>query len=655
MLGQQSLKTKLVLVFILFAFIPAAIGGAINIYMNVGATKSAAVHSNGNAAMQVAKQIEIILDSSKGLLEGIALGPTAYSMDGAALREMAIAVQQKNPQFELIYVMDNNGMQIARTSGNLANRADRAYFKEAMKGSTFFTDAYISSFTNAPCITISTPIKNQAGAIMGVIGADISLQALKGIAENVKIGQNGYIEIVDHAGTVIAHPDHERVLKKESFAKIDYVEKVINGTSGWVDVVSTRGDKTITNFASIANYNWGIIVNQPMEEIIGVAISSTYIMIAILMISILLAAVTAVYIARGIVNPLQKVVETVETIAKGDLSQEVTVEGVLEVNQLVRGINHMTTSLRKIIIHASSVAESVAASAEELTASATEVGRASEEVAHTIQEMSHGATLQTHLSDESMDVMSDMNRCIADTAQAACDVAEVTKKSEQSAGDGIKQVDHAVDLMNHIQDDVSQTSKMIDVLGQKSRQIGQIVELITNIAGQTNLLALNAAIEAARAGEQGRGFAVVADEVRKLAEQSQTAAKEIAEIIGAIQSETHQAVKSMDENSKGVTEGVKAVIASKVAFERIYLDVENIGQKVETIVSLVSTQQNGSMQLEKAIKTIAGAAKTNSDSSQEVAAASEEQNASVQEIVTAVSCLATMASELQEVVSKFKV
>ena len=655
MVGQRSLKAKLILFFILFAFIPAVIGGAISIYMNINANKSSAVNNNSNTATQLAKQIEIILDDSKGMVEGLALGPTARSLDGAAVRDMIIAVQQKNPQFELIFVMDSNGMQIARTSGNLANRGDKAYYKEAIKGNTFFTDSYISSFTNAPCITVSTPIKNSNGAIVGVMAADISLQALKGIAEKAKIGENGYVEIVDNVGTVIAHPNNDKVLNKENFAQLAYVQKVINGQAGWIETLSTRGDKTITAFAPITKYKWGIIVNQPEKEIFDVAVSAIYIITAILIISILLATVTAFYIARGIAGPLQKVVESVEMIADGDLSQTVTAQGVLEVNQLVKSVNHMTASLRKIIIHTASVAESVAASAEELTAAATEVGRASEEVAHTIQDVSHSAAMQTQLSNESSSAIAVMNECIIDTVGAACEVADVSAKSEESAENGIKQVDHAVNLMNHIQSDVSNTGKMIDILGQKSRQIGQIVEVITNIAGQTNLLALNAAIEAARAGEQGRGFAVVADEVRKLAEQSQKAAKEIAQIIGAIQSETAQAVQAMDKSGKEVTEGVRVVTASKVAFEDIYSDVKNMREKVENIVGLVDKQLTGSVQVEQAINSIADSAKINSDSSQEVAAASEEQNASVQEIVTAVSSLATMASQLQEVVSKFKV
>jgi len=654
-LGQRSLKTKLILFFILFAFIPAAIGGSISIYMNITSTKSAVVDSNSNIGVQVGKQIEMILDDSKGMIEGLAVSPETRSLDAAGIRDMIIGIQQKNPQFELIYVMDSSGMQIARTSGTLANRGDRPYFKEALKGSTFFTESYISAFTNAPCVTISTPIKNAQGAIVGVIGADISLQSLKGISENAKIGKNGYVEIVDNVGTVVAHPDNEKVVKKESFAKIDYVKKVIDGKMGWLETVSTRGDSTITTYSPIEKYKWGIIVNQPVKEVLDVAISASYIIIAILIISIMLATATAFYIARGIAGPLQQVVQCVNVIAGGDLSQTLAVEGVLEVNQLVMGVNHMTVSLRKIIKHAATVAESVAASAEELTAAAMEVGKASDQVAHTIQDVARSAVTQLELSNQSAEVMVDMNNSVLDTVQAACDVADVTAKSEQSAGEGIKQVDHAVDLMNHIQRDVSNTTKMIDVLGEKSRQIGQIVEVITNIAGQTNLLALNAAIEAARAGEQGRGFAVVADEVRKLAEQSQTAAKEIAGIIGAIQNETSQTVEAMNRSSMEVNEGALVVKASKESFEGIYADVRNVKQQVEGIVALIDKQQGGSAQLESSITDIASCAKVNSDSSQEVAAASEEQNASVQEIVSAVASLGKMASELQEVVNEFKV
>ncbi|MBP2658123.1 MAG: methyl-accepting chemotaxis sensory transducer with Cache sensor [Firmicutes bacterium] len=465
MFGGNSLRTKLVIFFILFAVIPAAVGGAISIYKSVITTKEAAIHSNNNTASQIAKQIEIMLDDLTGMTEGLAASPTARSLEGIPLRDMIINFQQKNPQFEL---MDASGMQVARTAGTLANRADRPYFKEAMKGSTFFTDIYISSFTNAPSITISVPIKNSAGTILGVFAADIGLQSLWAIADNVKVGKNGYVEIVDHNGVVIAYPDHEKVLKKESFAAIEYVKKVIEGQTGSIEAISSRGDKTISAFTPVPKYQWGVIVNEPLKDVYDGAITASYIIIGILIISLVLAAITAFYIARSIVTPLQKVVHSVELVAGGDLSHTLVADGVLEVNQLVQGVNQMTVALRKIILHAASVAESVAASAEELTASATEVGRASEEVTATIQDVAQSATTQVRLSDESSTIMIEMQAGIADAVQAACEVAGVSERSEQSAEGGLKQVNHAVQLMNNIRQDVGDAAEKINILGEKS-------------------------------------------------------------------------------------------------------------------------------------------------------------------------------------------
>lgn len=655
MFGQQSLKMKLIILFILFAVIPASVGGAISIYMNATSTKNSAVQSNSNTALQVAKQIEIILDDSKGMTEGLAASPTARSMDGAVLRDMIINFQQKNPQFELIYVMDATGMQIARTAGTLANRADRPYFKEAMKGSTFFTDVYISSFTNAPGVTISVPIKDNQGKVIGVFAADIGLKTLWTIVDNVKVGKGGYVEVVDNQGILVAYPDHEKVLKKESLAEFDYIKKVTSGQTGSMDTFSSGGDKTTTSFTTVDKYKWGVIVNEPLKEIFDGAVIAAYITVYILILSILLAAVTAFYIARGIATPLQRVVEVVDLVAGGDLSHTLAAEGVLEVNQLVRGVNHMTSSLREIILHTASVAKSVAASAEELTASANEVGKASEEVANTIQDVAYNATVQVELSNASAAVVIEMQDSMADAVQVACEVVEVSERSEQSAEDAVRQANHAVELMNSIQEDIGSVAQKIYALGEESRQIGQIVEVITNIAGQTNLLALNAAIEAARAGEQGRGFAVVADEVRKLAEQSEEAAKEISQIISAIQNETIETVQAMDKGSKEVLEGVKVVSASKVAFEGIYVDVKEMRKQVESILMLMDRQLTGSGEVGQTITGITDASKTNAASSQDVAAASKEQNVSVQEIVTAVSALATIAGRLQELVAKFKI
>lgn len=655
MFARKSLKIRLIIFFLVFALVPASIVGIVSTCLNVADSKEAVMKANLNTANQMANQVERLIDDSRGTVEALAATSTAQSMDVNVIRDMIVAAKERNPQFELIFVMDTNGMQTVKTSGKLLDRKDRQYFKEAMQGKTFFTDTYISSGTNAPTVTISTPIKDKTGAIVGVFAADISLKSIWGIADGLHIGQTGYVDVVDNKGVVIAHPDKERVQKTESFIGFDYVKKALAGESGYVDATSTRGDKTLTVYAPMDKFKWGVIVHEPVKEVYAAIIKTTIVMVVIMLVAIIAAIWLAFVIARGFVKPIEELVNAADKVAKGDLTHTISIKGVGEVNTLANEFTTMTTALRSIIAHASATSQSVMAASQELAASAGEVGKASEEVATTIQHVADGATNQVHLSEQSVKVISDMVASAGNTAHAAGAVAAASEQSVRAAEDGAKHINEAVTKMSEIQQSVDNTAAKIHSLGEKSRQIGQIVDVITGIAGQTNLLALNAAIEAARAGEQGRGFAVVADEVRKLAEQSESAAKEIATIIRDIQNNTVEAVQAMDKDSHEVAGGVQVVKASGEAFSEIYQAINNMKQEVAKIVEHAQTQQASSSQVEQTVHRIADAARLNAASAEQVAAASQEQNATVEEIAASTSSLAKMAADLQEAVIKFKV
>lgn len=653
--SSKGLRFQLMVLFLLFTVLPALFGAAASSYLNQGAYKDTTVQSNLTATRLIGNEVKDVLDSSQGLVEALANSPAAKTLDAAAVKDMIVAAQKANPHFELIFVMDSTGMQFARTSGALANRGDRLYFKEAIKGNTFFTDTYISAFTNAPTVTVAAPIRNSAGAIIGVFAADISLKTVWEIADRTQFGKTGYIDIVDNKGTIIAHPDKQRVLKKESLAELAYVKEAIGGKSGFLEGSSTRGEQSLIVYSPVEKYNWGVIAHEPTNEVFA-AVNKTILVTGLLiLLSLCAAGAAAFYISRGIALPLQALVGAADKVARGDLSTDIKVKGVKEVNELASKFNDMTASLRSLITKTASISEMVASASQQLAAAAGQVGKASQEVATTIQYVAEGATNQVQLSSDSISLINRMSSSILEADTAAKAVAQASAGSQKAAEQGAGQVQNAVDMMERIRQDVEAAASIINNLGHKSRQIGQIVDVIAGIAGQTNLLALNAAIEAARAGEQGRGFAVVAEEVRKLAEQSETAAREISDIIGAIQSETGEAVSAMEKGSQEVVRGVEVVGASGNAFTVIFDAIRNMNQQAGSIVTMTERQRKDSSDVVGAVGGIADAARANAASAQQVAAASQEQNAAVEEIAASAARLAEMATELQEAVNKFKV
>lgn len=208
--------------------------------------------------------------------------------------------------------------------------------------------------------------------------------------------------------------------------------------------------------------------------------------------------------------------------------------------------------------------------------------------------------------------------------------------------------------MGKIEATVNSSAQVVTKLGERSKEIGQIVDTISGIAGQTNLLALNAAIEAARAGEQGRGFAVVAEEVRKLAEQSQEAAMKIAELIGEIQGETDNAVLAMNDGTREVKNGTDVVNTAGGAFREIVDLVSEVSRQVEEISQAMEQMAAGSQQVVISVKTSERLSKRSSNEVQSVSAGAEKQLASMEEIASSSQALAKLAEDLQTSVAGFK-
>jgi methyl-accepting chemotaxis protein len=279
-----------------------------------------------------------------------------------------------------------------------------------------------------------------------------------------------------------------------------------------------------------------------------------------------LGAVVAVFLTRSIVGPLRKGLETAGRLANGDLTARTDAPGKNEIATLLRAMNHSAETLSDVISDVKRAADEVASASDELSVSS--------------EQMSKSAASQAVSASQVASSGEEMSQSVMKVAHSTAEISDSAYKSSQVARNGERLVEATLKEITTIATTVKQSARTVENLGVQSTEIGQIVGVINDIAEQTNLLALNAAIEAARAGEHGRGFAVVADEVRKLAEKTMDATTRIGETIGAIRADVTDAVAAMNETDRSVQSGVEVSGQLSHALQEIVDAVEQLGTMI---------------------------------------------------------------------------
>lgn len=359
--------------------------------------------------------------------------------------------------------------------------------------------------------------------------------------------------------------------------------------------------------------------------------------------------------ARIILKPMDNVSSAMRRASQGDLTAEATCGTQDELMLLACGFNELVHSFREYTVKIKTIADEVAEMAMGLSRNVHESSLSTDQIAGTIQNVALGMDEQSQSirnTSETVGQMSDLINQVADNSFA---VSELSQTTSGIAVQGGKAIEDSIAQMNTISDTVNNSAQTVQLLGERSVEIGQIVETITTIAEQTNLLALNAAIEAARAGEQGRGFAVVAEEVRKLAEQSATAAHQISELIQHIQRETKMAVDSMNRGTSEVGNGIKVVANAGQAFTNIVSSIQELAEQIGQVSEASQQTVISGEQVVGLMEQIEGIAINTAASTEEVAAAIQELAANFSEHQSLSERLSSMSNDLKTMVQDMQV
>ncbi|SHK44342.1 methyl-accepting chemotaxis protein [Desulforamulus aeronauticus] len=477
----------------------------------------------------------------------------------------------------------------------------------------YVTKAYIDGVTGKPVVSISAPVY-QGSTYLGLFVMDLSLEMVNQIVTSLDIYQGAYAFLLDKDGTFLVHPEDSLIMS----AKIldsdlkSIGEEMIAGKVGFA-VSTVKGEQYDIFYNPIKLAGWSVGVSIP-EQILTKPINqeiNTTLFISIIVVLVLVFFVW--YILRRSLIPLITLNKFTEEVSRGNLVAIAEVKTSDETGQLTENFNKMVVKIRDIINTMADLSVQLASHSHELAASSQEVNAVVEEVASTTNEVAA------------------ISKQGVESAEAA---EKESKQVWQVAEEGNQAVRKTVEKINSIETSSQNTFYAIQKLSQQSNKIGEIIESITTIADQTNLLALNAAIEAARAGEQGRGFAVVAEEVRRLAEQSGEAAKEISSLIKETQVGVREATDAIERGSQEVSEGVQIANDASLSLEQMIKVVQ-----INTDI----------------IHSVAEGSKKANEGTQQLAESNEQIATNVQQVTISAQQLARIAEELQETVAQFKV
>ncbi len=661
----MSIRNQILLPVILMALLLAGSSLGVSIWQFSGYVNKSMLEETDRGLKGLAAEVEgqkqDALVKAKVLAGYPGLAAAVAANDTNAVLALATPIA-KELKLDFLTVTNAAGAVVARTH-EPAKRGDsvtnQANIVSALKGTAV---SYIEPGTVVKLsVRAGVPVRNAAGAVVGAISTGYQLDKMELVDQIKKMfGADFTVFFGDVRLSTTIIVDGKRAVG----TKLDPAIAKPVLTEG----KEFHGRATILNQPYLTAYMpllgptgkpIGVLfAGNNVKEAEGIIASMQLLIGGIGAILLALSLVAMFFVIRRITGPLGIAVDDLGQLAAGNFTASVPPDLLRrkdEVGKLATAINALTLSMRSLLKQIAQGAEHVAASSEELTASAQQSAEAAGNVAQSIQQVALGSEKQVGAVNDTSAIVEEISATMQEVAATAGEMATLSSQTAKAALEGKTSIDTAVNQMGAVSSGSKQAQVAAEELKTSSAQIGEIVGLISTIAGQTNLLALNAAIEAARAGEQGRGFAVVAEEVRKLAEQSETAAHQIKELVDKNHGSIGNVVGAIDAAIRDIAQGVDLVNVAGNNFAAINSQIGQVSEQVAVIAKAVNEAAVGSQRIVTSIKEVEHLSRDAAAESENVSAATEQQSAAMQEIAASSQALAKLAEELQLAVAKFRI
>ncbi|MDF2676457.1 MAG: chemotaxis protein [Bacillota bacterium] len=661
----SGIKTKLIIYFSFLILISSITLGIITIQRASLIVTQEAETSLALLAKDASKLTESRIETQQRTLDMISLIPNINSMDWK-IQKPILEKQIEKSKFLDIAVVYPDG-KAYYSNGTVSDLGDREYVKKALSGEHNVSDLIKSKITNQVVLMYATPIERD-GKIVGALVGRRDSDALSVITDDTGFGESGYGYIINNSGTVVAHPDREKVMSQfnpilgvnndESLTSLATLfEKILKEKTG-VSNYTFEGNNLYAGYAPIEGSNWIFIITANQEEVLSSIPELQSIILRILIVVLAVSIVFVYLIGSSIANPIVKSIQYIKRIADLDLTVEISDKYKKrkdEIGQLSFSLQVIIDSLKEIITEITNTSSQVLSASEEMSSASQQSASVAVEISQTIEEIAKGAFDQAQSTQEGSVNANELGRIIERDQVYVKNLNVQTNKVNDVVLEGLDEITNLYKITEESNEANKEINDVIVQTNDSSIKIGQASNVISSIAQQTNLLALNAAIEAARAGNAGKGFAVVAAEIKNLALQSSSSTKEIDAIVGELQQNAQNAVKTIKRVSVITEEQTKSVIKSKDKYQLIATAMQEAENTVNHLNISGEQMDNMKDKILSSMENLSAIAEENSAATQQATASIEEQAASAEEISSTSEGLTDLAQNLQTLILKFKI